>query len=124
VGLVTEPRRRLARYITVGPLNARGERRKESGVATRSGHWWPSAGILVRADAMSGEIDAPDVELKPSTLPTTVTRDQLSTDRELVAAAARQPGGVQVVDEQGRRRFTIWIPMEPIDCGCDDDPLE
>lgn len=120
-------RRRLSRLLTVGPLNARGERRRGSGIATRSGHWWPSAGILVRADSMAGEIEVPvpgaPVPVVPATASTlpTVTRDQIRTDRELVMAAARQPGGVAVLDESGRRQFTLWIPSEPIGC---DDPID
>lgn len=39
-----------------------------------------------------------------------VTFDDLKRDPDGVAAAARKPGGVRVVDEHGVERFRLWIP--------------
>lgn len=49
----------------------------------------------------------------------TFTFDQLRDKREharIIAAA--KDGGCIVVDENGERRLSIWIPQEPL-CSCD-----
>ncbi len=43
-------------------------------------------------------------------LPKTVRIDELKTDPDRVAVAARREGGVRVVDAAGVERFTLWIP--------------
>ena len=47
------------------------------------------------------------------------TLEQLRADRAQVIEAAKQPGGAVVVDDNGRLRFTMWIPG-PLDCDEDD----
>jgi hypothetical protein len=43
-------------------------------------------------------------------LPKTVRIEELRTDPDRVAVAARRKGGVRVVDAAGVERFTLWIP--------------
>lgn len=45
----------------------------------------------------------------------TITVESMRTDPDGAIAAARQPGGCEVVDETGARRFRLWIPSEPIE---------
>jgi hypothetical protein len=42
------------------------------------------------------------------------TLDQLRDDRPRVVSAAKQEGGCFVVDKEGQRLFSIWIPQTPI----------
>jgi hypothetical protein len=42
------------------------------------------------------------------------TLDELRHDRSRVVSAAKEDRGAIVVDEQGQRRFSIWIPQGPI----------
>lgn len=44
----------------------------------------------------------------------TVTLKQLETHPARVAAAARRPGGVSVVDDSGRVQFKLSMPVDPI----------
>ena len=43
------------------------------------------------------------------------TIEQLRGERSRVLVAAKEPGGVIVVDEQGERRFSLSIPHGPLD---------
>lgn len=42
------------------------------------------------------------------------TIEQLRTDRARVVMAAKGQEGAVVVDTQGERRFSIWIPQGPL----------
>ena len=42
------------------------------------------------------------------------TLDQLREDRSRVVSAAKKDGGCIVVDEEGHRLFSLWIPQEPL----------
>lgn len=42
------------------------------------------------------------------------TVDQLRGDRSRVVSAAKKDGGCVVVDKEGRRLFSLWIPQEPL----------
>jgi hypothetical protein len=47
--------------------------------------------------------------------PAAVQLDALRSARPLVLDAARQPGGVAVLDGEGPRRFTLWIPTDDLE---------
>jgi hypothetical protein len=42
------------------------------------------------------------------------TLDQLRNDRVRVISAAKKGGGCIVVDTEGKRLFSLWIPQTPI----------
>jgi hypothetical protein len=42
------------------------------------------------------------------------TLDQLRADRSRVVTAAKKDGGCIVVDQEGRRLFSLWIPQAPL----------
>jgi hypothetical protein len=42
------------------------------------------------------------------------TLDQLRADRPRVVTAAKKDGGCIVVDKEGRRLFSLWIPQAPL----------
>jgi len=42
------------------------------------------------------------------------TLDQLRDERSRVVKAAKTEGGCIVVDKEGQRLFSIWIPQTPI----------
>ena len=42
------------------------------------------------------------------------TLDQLRGDTSRVASAAKKDGGCIVVDQEGQRIFSLWIPQEPL----------
>ena len=44
----------------------------------------------------------------------TVRFDELKSDPDKVAAAARRKDGVRVVDAQGVECFRLWIPSTPL----------
>lgn len=44
----------------------------------------------------------------------TVTIAELKTDSQRVLQLARQPGGVSVVGEDGKHRFQLVVPGEPL----------
>ena len=54
-------RRRLARTIMLGDPRARGELRRldprQVAVAAGGCAWWPSGGLVIKSDAMDGELD-------------------------------------------------------------------
>jgi hypothetical protein len=43
------------------------------------------------------------------------TLDQLRDDRSRVVGAAKKDGGCIVIDKQGQRLFSLWIPQTPLD---------
>lgn len=44
----------------------------------------------------------------------TVTLAQMDANDPIVMRAARQPGGVSVVDEHGVHRFRLSVPSKPL----------
>ncbi len=42
------------------------------------------------------------------------TLDQLRSEHALLASAAREADGCIVVDSDGRKIFSLWIPQEPL----------
>ncbi len=42
------------------------------------------------------------------------TLDQLRDDRSRVVSAAKKDGGCIVIDKQGQRLFSLWIPQTPL----------
>jgi len=50
-------------------------------------------------------------------MPRKFTIEQLRHARSRVATAAKQDGGCIVVDKEGHRIFSLWIPQEPLGSG-------
>ena len=42
------------------------------------------------------------------------TLDQLRENRSRVISAAKKGGGCIVVDKDGKRIFSLWIPQQPV----------
>lgn len=42
------------------------------------------------------------------------TLDQLRDDSPRVFSAAKKDGGCFVVDKEGKRLFSVWIPQTPV----------
>jgi hypothetical protein len=50
-----------------------------------------------------------------ATPPEKFTLDQLRDEPSTVAKAAKQEGGCIVVDKEGHRLCSLWIPQRPVD---------